>query len=724
MRHDPAHDGSGRNESGRPSARRPGAGRYGGAGRAARRRARQPGRAVPEGLDGRGAAHRPGPADPAAGAAHGTVRWSPCTWDEALDRVAAAFAADPRAQHGAGRRRGVRRRRADQREGLPARQVRPGRAAARAHRLQRPVLHVVGRGGAATARSGSTAGCRSRSPTSPRPDAVLLAGGNVAETMPPFMRHLAASRTRGGALIVVDPRRTATARSRPTLHLQPTPGTDLALANGLLHLALAEGLVDERLHRRAHDRLRRRPARWRPRTGPSGSSGSPACRSRDARRRSGCWPRAERADVLTARGAEQHARAPTRSAAFINLALALGLPGRRGQRLRLPDRAGQRAGRPRARAEGRPAARLPADRRPGGARARRRGVGRRPGRPARPGALAPSSCCDALGHARAARGRCWCSARTPWCPRRDAAAVEERLGALDLLVVADFVPSETARRADVVLPVDAVGRGGRHDDQPRRPGPAPPPGRPRRRPASAPTSRSSPALADRLGRAGRVGPPTREEVFDELRRATAGGPADYSGITYERIDAGGRRVLALPGAATIRAPRGCSSTGSDTRTAGPGSSPSSTAAPARTLDDAYPLYAHHRPGAGALPVRCADPAGRGAGRGGARGVRRAPPRPGGAAAASRTASRSAWTAAAARSPSGRGSPTPIRARHGLHARSTGRGRAAPTCSPTPPWTRCRGCRSSRCAPSAWNRPGPTPAPGRVAIRREGLLTRR
>ncbi len=32
-----------------------------------------------------------------------------------------------------------------------------------------------------------------------------------------------------------------------------------------------------------------------------------------------------------------------------------------------------------------------------------------------------------------------------------AAHVEERLGALDLLVVADFVPSETARRADVVL---------------------------------------------------------------------------------------------------------------------------------------------------------------------------------------------------------------------------------------------------------------------------------
>ncbi|KKD07535.1 hypothetical protein TN53_12540 [Streptomyces sp. WM6386] len=32
---------------------------------------------------------------------------------------------------------------------------------------------------------------------------------------------------------------------------------------------------------------------------------------------------------------------------------------------------------------------------------------------------------------------------------------------------------------------------------------------------------------------------TPEEVFEELRRAAAGGPADYSGITYDRIDAEG-----------------------------------------------------------------------------------------------------------------------------------------------------------------------------------------
>ena len=44
------------------------------------------------------------------------------------------------------------------------------------------------------------------------------------------------------------------------------------------------------------------------------------------------------------------------------------------------------------------------------------------------------------------------------------------------------------------------------------------------------------ALADRLGR-GKYFTSDPREVFDELRRASAGGVADYSGITYERIDA-------------------------------------------------------------------------------------------------------------------------------------------------------------------------------------------
>ncbi len=49
----------------------------------------------------------------------------------------------------------------------------------------------------------------------------------------------------GGTLIVVDPRRTKTAE-QADLHLAPRPGTDLALALGMLHLVVAEGRVDER----------------------------------------------------------------------------------------------------------------------------------------------------------------------------------------------------------------------------------------------------------------------------------------------------------------------------------------------------------------------------------------------------------------------------------------------------------------------------------------------
>ena len=75
-------------------------------------------------------------------------------------------------------------------------------------------------------------------------DCVVLVGSNLAETMPPVMQHLSRQHAAGGSLVVVDPRRTPTAAAAD-LHLQVQPGTDLALANGLLFLAIDEGLVDE-----------------------------------------------------------------------------------------------------------------------------------------------------------------------------------------------------------------------------------------------------------------------------------------------------------------------------------------------------------------------------------------------------------------------------------------------------------------------------------------------
>ena len=44
-------------------------------------------------------------------------------------------------------------------------------------------------------------------------------------------------------------------------------------------------------------------------------------------------------------------------------------------------------------------------------------------------------------------------------------------------------------------------------------------------------------IAERLGRGGHFAFESAAEVFDELRRASAGGVADYSGITYAKIEA-------------------------------------------------------------------------------------------------------------------------------------------------------------------------------------------
>src|SRR3954462_11303738 len=70
----------------------------------------------------------------------------------------------------------------------------------------------------------------------PQAQTILLVGSNLAETMPPVMQYFDQQKKRGGSLIVVDPRATPTTAAS-TLHLQITPGTDAALANGLLHIA-------------------------------------------------------------------------------------------------------------------------------------------------------------------------------------------------------------------------------------------------------------------------------------------------------------------------------------------------------------------------------------------------------------------------------------------------------------------------------------------------------
>src|SRR6266545_2649623 len=71
----------------------------------------------------------------------------------------------------------------------------------------------------------------------PHAGVVLVVGANPAETMPPAMQYFEAQQRNGGTMIVVDPRRTATA-AWAARHLRLRPGTDAVLANALLHILI------------------------------------------------------------------------------------------------------------------------------------------------------------------------------------------------------------------------------------------------------------------------------------------------------------------------------------------------------------------------------------------------------------------------------------------------------------------------------------------------------
>jgi len=73
---------------------------------------------------------------------------------------------------------------------------------------------------------------------------IVLWGKNPAVTNPHQMRFLQAARAKGAELVCVDPLRTKTAAACD-LHLAPRPGTDGFLANTIAHVLFEEGLVDE-----------------------------------------------------------------------------------------------------------------------------------------------------------------------------------------------------------------------------------------------------------------------------------------------------------------------------------------------------------------------------------------------------------------------------------------------------------------------------------------------
>lgn len=365
----------------------------------------------------------------------------------------------------------------------------------------------------------------------PFAEVVLMMGSNAAETMPPIMQYFQAQERNGGQLIVVDPRRTPTAAAA-ALHLQITPGTDAALLNGLLHLAIRQRYVDcdyIAARTKGFDAVKRAVSSYWP-DRVERITGVPGSRIEAAARMLG---EASTAIFLTGRGPEQQSHGVDNVTSVINLALALGKVGKPFSGYGCLTGQGNGQG---GREHGQKADQLPGYRKIDNPVHRRHianvwGIdeGKLPG-------IGKSAyeLLDGLGTEGGVRGLLVLGSN-PVVSVPRANHIENRLRALDFLVVSDFFLSESAKLADVVLPCTqwAEEEGtmtnleGRvlFRQKARQP---------------IPGVRSDLEILSELARrlhAPSAFPSEPAEVFEELRRASAGGAADYAGITYERITA-------------------------------------------------------------------------------------------------------------------------------------------------------------------------------------------
>ncbi len=78
-----------------------------------------------------------------------------------------------------------------------------------------------------------------------KPDCFIIAGVNVQENFPAIARRIWRAKQRGATVIVIDPRKTLTAKLYADYHLQLRPGTDVALVNAMMRVIIDEGLENK-----------------------------------------------------------------------------------------------------------------------------------------------------------------------------------------------------------------------------------------------------------------------------------------------------------------------------------------------------------------------------------------------------------------------------------------------------------------------------------------------
>jgi assimilatory nitrate reductase catalytic subunit len=364
----------------------------------------------------------------------------------------------------------------------------------------------------------------------PLAEVIWIGGANVAECAPITTSYVWQARENGARIINVDPRITPLARTADLI-LPIKPGRDAALFAGVLHLMIENDWLDHgfiRDHTLGFEKAAEAVREWTPRK----TAEVTGIAEKAIRQAAEWWGTARTSFLMHARGMEQHSHGVNNVLASINIVLASGRIGRPGCGYSTITGQGNGQG---GREHGQKADQLPGGRDIENPE-HRRFVAHFWGVPEAELPHAGVDCYELLRKVETGEVRGLLSwSFNPVVSLPDSTFVKRMLEKLEFFVCIDFFLSETARFADVVLP------GSQHEEDEgtvcstegrviKVNQAVKPPGDARQ------DWRILQEVAKALGREHGFMFGSPREIFDELRRASRGGVADYSGITYVKIE--------------------------------------------------------------------------------------------------------------------------------------------------------------------------------------------
>ena len=360
-------------------------------------------------------------------------------------------------------------------------------------------------------------------------EVVWISGANIAECAPITTNYVWQAREHGAKIIVVDPRITPIARTCD-LFLPVKPGRDIALFNGILHLMIENDWLDHDFitkHTVGFEAVAEHVNEWNPKKTAEVTGIS----QRSIQEAAELWGKAKSSFLLHARGIEHHSHGVQNCLGAINMVLASGRIGR--ESCGYATITGQANGQG-GREHGQKCDQLPGMRDISNPEHRAYVAGVWGITPEE----LPQAGVDAYeifrlidrGEIRGLLSICF----NPKVSLPDNNFIKRCLEKLEFYVAIDFFLNETAVHANIVLPgslqeedegvvTQIEGRVIKINKAVDPPGEA------------KQDWRIIQDIAKALGRQRGFTFNEPREIFNELRVASKGGVADYSGITYEKI---------------------------------------------------------------------------------------------------------------------------------------------------------------------------------------------